>query len=328
MFELLGCIASLSLPLLGGGQVAEEGGENLAIRLETVELRWDEGQSCWARLRLPGGEGTLGRAFRGEGGEQVELWPPHETWTICFLNHGSDVTIDALSRLCPELKRVGAPGIEILESREMSDEGLRLISDVTSLERVILGDTDSLWREEPSEMTVLGVRQLAALPNLKHLYLEDFAHFTDEDLAATVDAFPRLESIGFASCAVDRKTIQAIASLDSLQSLSLRKCWTLVDDDLEALGSRASLRSLSLFECRRLTGRFVRYLATLEQLAWLDLGWCGSMEGRVLERLGQFKELAYLDIRRMRGITEEGLRTLADLPNLKTLSVISCREIS
>ena len=320
------CITILSLPLVGVGQETPEQEEEPALRYETVAIDWDYFM-YGARLRLPDGQGTVRRNFRGKGREGVKAWPPHETWTIEFLNRGQHLSFEQLRVLCPELKRVGAPGIEITNYWELNDEAVRLIAGVTSLERVILGDTGRFLREEPCPLTVAGLRQLTSLPKLRHLQLEDLEHFTEEDLVATIKAFPRLESIGFADCHVDAKAVRAIAGLESLHNLSLGRCWRVGDDDLRPLARRVELRTLNLQSCGGLTGCFVDHLAELKHLRWLDLGRCWSMEGRVLERLGRFPELEYLDIRYLRGITEKGLRTLSALPRLKTLTVLGCREI-
>ena len=325
-FELIACIAIITLSLFGGGQEQPVEEEPPPLRHETVELRGDVGRS-WARLRLPGDEGVVERAFQWHGGKRVEAWPPHETWTIVFLNNGAHLEVERLRTLCPELKRVGAPGIEIIQNWELCDKAVRLIAGVDSLERVFLGDAGRFMREEPCPLTVAGLQQLTALPKLRHLHLNDLEHFTEEDLVATIEALPRLESIGFARCHVDVKAIQAIAKLESLRNLSLGDCWRVGDDDLLPLARRVELRTLNLHSCGGLTGRFVDHLTELKHLRRLDVSRCSSMEGRVLERFDRFPELEYLDIRTLRGITEKGLRTLGALPRLKTLTVIGCREI-
>jgi len=325
LIELLACTATLSL--LPPVQEAGPDEAPAPLRFETVVLDWPDHHWYWARLRLPGDRGTVTRAFQREGLEPVEPWPPHESWTIEFLNNGSHTTVEDLRTLCPLLKRVGAPGIEILQYWELSDEAVRLIAGVPSLERVHLGDLGRFMQEEPCTLTVDGLRQLAALPRLRHLYLGWLEHFTDEDLAATLELLPRLETLRLRECAVDTKTVRAIAGLESLRRLSLADCWGLGDDDLRPLAWRVELEALNLHGCSKLTGRFVDSLRELEHLRWLDLGRCDSMEGRVLERLAGFPELEYLNLHGMRGLTDEGLRTVSTLPRLKALCLPWCYEI-
>lgn len=206
--------AALALPSLGSGQGMGKGGQDPREQsvgvapaegaARTIRIEWDD-THVGARVRLK--DGTTIR-WRGtqvpEGGAIIEL-PLHESWTFCFLNHGSGLTIDSLRRLQPELMRIRVSGIEIYNCWEMSDGMLRLISEVASLERVVLGDQSSVVRGPQGGMTAAGLRQLAELPKLEYAFLVCLDYLTDEDFAAVVTALPQLKSVGFYGCGVDRR---------------------------------------------------------------------------------------------------------------------------
>lgn len=85
----------------------------------------------------------------------IAVLPRNDGWTFCFEGEGSGLTANALNRLCAELRRIQAPGLEILASLELDDEGLLAISKVTSLRTLAVGDRDHVIRspENPCRMT-------------------------------------------------------------------------------------------------------------------------------------------------------------------------------
>ena len=75
--------------------------------------------------------------------------------------------------------------------------------------------------------------------------------------------------------------LQALSSLESLQSLNLRGCYNITDQGLQALSSLASLQSLNLQRCRKITDQGLQALSSLANLQNLDLGSCENITALV-----------------------------------------------
>jgi hypothetical protein len=100
------------------------------------------------------------------------------------------------------------------------------------------------------------------------------------------------------------------------------------DDDLARLESLHQLESLYLDECP-ITDNGVREIAKVRTLRYLDLSGCDDITDMSFTYLGTMRSLEMLDITAFPPkITGRNIQSLSALPNLGTLHLVCCLEIS
>ena len=100
------------------------------------------------------------------------------------------------------------------------------------------------------------------------------------------------------------------------------------DDDLARLVSLRNLQLLGIDQCP-ITDDGVKEVAKVGTLRHLSLFGCDGITGTSLTYLGTMKSLETLDITTFRvKITGRNIQNLSALPNLGTLNLVDCLEIS
>jgi len=100
------------------------------------------------------------------------------------------------------------------------------------------------------------------------------------------------------------------------------------DDDLARLESLQRLTSLSLDQCP-ITDDGIREIAKLRTLTHLNLFGCDDITDTSFTYLGTMRSLEMLDVAAFAPkITGRNIQSLSALPNLGTLNLVDCLEIS
>ncbi len=211
----------------------------------------------------------------------------------------------------------------------IGDAGLAGLADLPQLRALsALGD----------EVSEVGVRQIARLPNLKTLRLATW--FTDRALkelagmkklerlaiysgrvtdAGMVDllALPNLRSLRLVCPQITDAALDALCRSKTLEELDLGGT-TISDAGLAKLAAANNLRSLSLYGTR-VSNDGMRHLGKCTQLRKLDIGYT-SVTDAGLAYLAHLPRLETLKLG-PKSITDDGLKTLESLPRLQFLDL-------
>jgi Leucine-rich repeat (LRR) protein len=95
---------------------------------------------------------------------------------------------------------------------------------------------------------------------------------------------------------------------------------SITDEILSKVAAIPSLRRLQLYDCNRLTKEGIAQIGTLTGLEELQVGRCINQGDAVLQSLRHHPSLQSLKVKEC-GTTDEGVRSLRDLPNLKHLEI-------
>lgn len=124
---------------------------------------------------------------------------------------------------------------------------------------------------------------------------------------------------------------RSLATLQSLNKLTLSYCKELTDAGVMALACISTLQTLTIHECSdNMSAEGLRTLSTLQMLNSLTLGnfRLGANEKEGQDAFaGGFPALHTLHMYRCCGISKEILTVLADLPRLETLKLESCSGV-
>lgn len=169
----------------------------------------------------------------------------------------------------------------------ISDEGLRHISRISSLEELCL---------RGEHMSDAGLAYLKKLPNLEYLCLYG-SRFTDAG-CVHIKEMPSLRILSFheSLCRISDAGLVHIAQMPNLEILCLHGMKNITDEGIACLVKMPSLRRLNIASSQ-VTDRGLEYLSQIKTLECLELP------------------------QDQKGITDRGLEYLSCLPNLKHLSI-------
>ena len=263
------------------------------------------------------------------------------------------VTVDALHRLC-----LFCPRLQVVTmNRSCSAACLEvMLSHQPQLRRLTLIAPPIYWEEN---CTAQRFSQVPASLEGLHITGTVRNSFTDFEVTGVVSRCEHLrrlelEKVGFLPAASLRRVL---TSCRRLERLSLRASAVIDQESLRSLATCANLRELDLSEMARvrpaelaagLTGcvRLERLTAAsitdypleewlppdgLPTLRHLNVARSGApaVTDTTLQRLRRLApRLCSLDVSFCRSLTEEGLRRLAKLPELRTLSVAGVPAVS
>jgi Leucine-rich repeat (LRR) protein len=220
-----------------------------------------------------------------------------------------------LSKL-PALRNVTIDGDSV------SAEGLALLPTMKSLEELYLDNT-------PKMDTIVGM--LPELPKLKRLTLG--TGLTDEGLPR-LRGMRSLRELSIGPSRITAKGLTALASLPSLQVLTLYQADLASGDEWATLGKLSSLQRLTLMHTRsKVTDADVAHLVGLQSLENLALSALVIEDRKPISRLdvtdeglthiAKLKRLERLSLSGA-SITDDGLQQLAVLPELEWLDLQGC----
>ncbi|MBI4567010.1 MAG: hypothetical protein HY719_01285 [Planctomycetes bacterium] len=190
--------------------------------------------------------------------------------------------------------------------KRVRDEHLEMLSLHPDIEMLGLSGCDLV--------TEKGLRHLARLPNLHHLWI-DRVPLSVEAVRA-ISAISSLVSLSMDECALPSECLPELARLTNLEQLSLSSN-TLKNGDFSFLSSLSKLQQLYLDDTS-FADRDVHHLSKLSALDYLNLSWTSVTDAGVstLPLLPKLRSLLLDDTR----VTGDGFRGATSTPDLYRLS--------
>jgi outer membrane protein assembly factor BamB len=168
-----------------------------------------------------------------------------------------------------------------------------------------------------------GLRQVAALANVRGLSLELCTSVTDAGIAH-LRAAKRLRALQLTGVDVTANGLRSLSSLEQLVALDLEVCEQVADGACEVLAQMPQLRSLVLkktaFERAKITEAGIAKVGELTNLEVLSLYGCG-VNDESIQSLAGLTHLRRLDLS-LTGVTDKGLPALAPLRRLERLDLL------
>lgn len=148
---------------------------------------------------------------------------------------------------------------------------------------------------------------LSILPNLKHLKISGYIGFT----GTTIWKFSSLTSLHLiACCDVKDRYFTALSNLCNLRVLTHRYCDGLTDDSFASIASIQSLEYLSISENSKILGWNLNALSVLTGLLELKLMRCSKLLDEGILQLASLQNLKRIDFTGSRSLTEKGVERL------------------
>lgn len=162
---------------------------------------------------------------------------------------------------------------------------------------------------------------LARLPNLRLLALE--MPLRDADLPQ-LKRLTGLQSLSISASDISDAGLGAISNLTGLQNLSLTET-RITDEGLAAIRTLSELRDLFIYGSQ-ITDEGLAHLQSLERLRQLSL-YDSAVTGTGLAHLHKLPELYHVTLAES-PVTDEGLQQIAKLPKLMMLQLRMCQKIT
>lgn len=165
-----------------------------------------------------------------------------------------------------------------LSDMEVGDRLLTLLAGIDSLKTVRLNRCSSVSGK--------GLAALVQSKGLETLELDGCRRIDHEDIATLV-GFEKLKRLSLAGTRIRGQSVEAIASLATLESLDLSECKWIDDEALRALAKLPVLKSLTLKGVPRLTDDGLATLLQLKAIEELTLEENSSLTGSGLSCLSE-----------------------------------------
>jgi F-box and leucine-rich repeat protein 2/20 len=179
---------------------------------------------------------------------------------------GSNSFNDNLNALPPNLKEINLSYCSWIDDQTFE----KIVSLCPNLEKLSLAHDNSL--------TFVGLSQLANLPRLQQIDLEDCKAVDDEGLKLVAQSASSLENVSLRNCnkITDQGVSDAVRWWRRLTTLDLSRCPDVGDGALFEIGRHCpELHELRLVRCREITTKGVdEILRSLHRLQLLDLTSC------------------------------------------------------
>jgi hypothetical protein len=199
---------------------------------------------------------------------------------------------------------------------------------VTNIEeiRALPKGTSSVKGINLGDSEVLALR---SLHSLKRLDLSGCDAVTDASVVE-LKALMELEELDLTLCMfISDASLEALTGLPKLRRLSLHGCYDITDQGLVALARSQSLEKLILWACEKLTDRGIESLAKLPTLRHLELPEFALISDVGLMALSDnAANLEMLRLDHLSAISDDGIRSLAQLKHLVRLLVQDCQQIT
>lgn len=192
------------------------------------------------------------------------------------------------------LKELPLRSLALSNCSQITDTGIKNITEFKNLQHLLLSQNKKL--------TGNCLHTLSTLSNLHSLTLNDWPHFTDDDLEKLVRYLP------------------------GITSLNLSGCRQLTDQGIAHLTLLTQLKSLNLSGCDKLSSTGLKHLSTLTHLEELNVSHCYNVTDECLQSLNALP-LKRLYLNHCYKLTDNGLRHMACLP-LETLDVSNCSQLT
>lgn len=198
----------------------------------------------------------------------------------------------------------------VLDSSRLKDEDLQHLAGLKNLRELEITSYED-------DFTGAGLALLAACQELRVLRLRGSRVGQGEGIAA-VKQFARLRVLDIGDTSVSDAGLAAVAGLTELEAILLPE--EITDAGLAHLAGLTRLRELNLSQ-RPITDAGLMHLAKLDALESLALYGVEGINGSGLAALEGAEKLAELDLSACRGLTDQGMASLARLSQLKKLSL-------
>ena len=232
------------------------------------------------------------------------------------LRHLNEIDL-GFTRISPRglahLERLKCLQTLILEGRQISDVWLEAIGKLESVRELHVTN---------AQYTDGGLAELADLKELRALAVSG-TPITGAGLAH-LRGLRNLRLLDVSETELNNDGLMTISSLDQLHALSVEFCGGLTGDGLIHLRTLIGLRGLSLRQTgfrNRFDGTILEYIAPLERLQVLDL-FATAVDDDALVHLSSLLELRELELS-LANVTDPGLVHIAELRHLEKLAIDS-----
>lgn len=207
----------------------------------------------------------------------------------------------------------------------MSSETVHVVNSVEAI-RHLPSDTTAVKGEALGDPEVIAITSLQSLRDLDLSGCEDV---TDRSVSE-LHRLSGLEKLDLSFCSqITDSSLRTLATLPSLRSINLNWCYGVTDSALSALSQRESLESVSLWSCEEVTDEGVTALASLPNLRILELPEFAAISDRALSALSDHAaNLESLRLDHLNEVSDEGIKRLGGLKQLRNLSVKSCPKVT
>lgn len=211
-------------------------------------------------------------------------------------------------RCMPYITHLTGLKILMLSNTNISAEGLKLIGNLNSLERLSV----------PGRLTDAGLAEVTRLSSLKALYINDHS-LTNAGLAhlARLEMLEELDLMGKGR--INDAGLVHLAKVPRLRYLLLQgKNFT--DNGMAQIKNCSSLRILHLGYLTQLTDAAIVQLSQMPGLERLSFHWNENITNASMVYLKKMDSLKVLDIKHSK-VTDEGLAQLAQIESLENLTL-------
>ncbi len=322
---LKGMTGLKSLHLKGTG-ITEKGHLEIATALPGTQVDFASIPSIRRKKRLAPEIAAAVQTIRDRGGKVSLL--DGEVWMIHLNENGATDFTDKDLALLQPIKKVS---LLSLEGMSISDVGLAMLSESTSMEQLVLKNC---------QVTAEGIRTLAKLPELTSLQLSDIPL---DDAAILGLSTLQLETLAIANSGLEDRGLQSLAGLPELSHLTLREPlitpagWRhlesavklqslsvvhipLPEEAMKRITQIPNLMTVSIQNCEMTDASFVE-LATMTKLQHLVVSG-KSLTDSALQYIKAIPQLGYLVISSDE-ITDTGLAELAECQSLSVLGIVN-----
>lgn len=223
--------------------------------------------------------------------------------------------------------------LHLTDCEDVEDDDLKYISQLPNLSSLFL---------QRAYITSRGVSYLSSMKKLKSL---EFIYCDVEDGMLKLHDLPSLEKLKLECCYVSGRGLQALSGFKNLKDLEISFQVDYADNTaLRYIANVEKLEILKLESLHQITRSGVEYLTRLNHLKTLILErpWWGQSGFKVLSKLmhlnslmisdarlhdegmstwSAFKHLRYLEIGRCFWMTDTGIKYIASIPTLQSLSL-------
>jgi len=232
---------------------------------------------------------------------------PEGLYMLSFAGMEDDYSRSPDDRCVPYIVHLTGLKILMLSNTNISTEGLKLIGNLNSLERL-----------SAPKLTEAGLAEVARLSSLKALYINDH-NLTNAGLAhlSRLELLEELDLVGKGR--LNDAGLVHLTKMPRLRYLLLRgKNFT--DAGTIHIKNISSLRILHLGFLTQLTNAAIIQLSQMPRLERLSLHWNENITNSSMVYLKKMNSLKALDIKHSK-VTDEGLTHLAKIESLENLTL-------
>ena len=225
--------------------------------------------------------------------------------SVDLLNCGTtDENVATIVEACPNLQKL------ILWGAEISDESVKLAGQCAGLKELTLENTGI---RNPSGAMI------AAMPTLEKLTLRR-ATFMDDNGLAELTKAPKLRYLTLLYCNFSDEGLKAVATMKDLRLLDIRGNIRITDAGVASLQPLTAMKALRLRN-PLLTDAAFDALAEMKGLRVLSVEDSASVTDAGVAKICKFGLIEELDLFRCAGLTDECMKSIATLKNLKRLKL-------